>query len=87
MIGFGCGFWSARSAVWGGEGAVFFGPVVPGGVHADDLPVGGELDRPGDQLLTDSAGKSFISFEDYAVAVLDELEHPRHVRRRFGVAY
>jgi uncharacterized protein len=41
----------------------------------------------GDRLLTDEAGKSFISFEDYAAAVLDELEHPQHVRQRFGVAY
>ena len=40
-----------------------------------------------DQLLTDGAGKSFITFEDYAVAVLDELEKPQHVGRRFGVAY
>ncbi len=39
------------------------------------------------RLLTDAAGKSFISFEDYAVSVLDELERPRRVRRRFGVAY
>ena len=44
--------------------------------------------RPtGDQLLVDARGRSFISFEDYAVAVLDELERPRHVGRRFGVAY
>ena len=41
----------------------------------------------GDQLLVDADGKSFISFEDYAVAVLDELERPQHVGRRFGVAY
>ena len=41
----------------------------------------------GDQVLADAAGKSFISFEDYAVAVLDELERPRHIARRFGVAY
>ncbi len=41
----------------------------------------------GDQLLVDAAGKSFITFEDYAVAVLDELERPQHVGRRFGVAY
>ncbi len=41
----------------------------------------------GDQLLVDPRGKSFISFEDYAVAVLDELEHPKHIGRRFGVAY
>jgi putative NADH-flavin reductase len=38
-------------------------------------------------LLFDAEGKSFISFEDYAVAVLDELERPQHVGRRFGVAY
>jgi putative NADH-flavin reductase len=38
-------------------------------------------------MLFDASGNSFISFEDYAVAVLDELEHPKHVGRRFGVAY
>jgi uncharacterized protein len=40
-----------------------------------------------DQFLVDASGKSFISFEDYAVAVLDELEQPQNVGRRFGVAY
>jgi putative NADH-flavin reductase len=40
-----------------------------------------------DKLLTDSAGRSFITFEDYAAAVLDELEHPKHIGKRFGVAY
>lgn len=40
-----------------------------------------------DQLLVDDKGKSFITFEDYAAAVLDELEHPQHVAKRFGVAY
>lgn len=38
-------------------------------------------------LITDASGKSFITFEDYAVSVLDELEQPQHVGRRFGVAY
>ena len=37
-------------------------------------------------MLFDAQGKSFITFEDYAVAVLDELERPQHVGRRFGVA-
>ena len=41
----------------------------------------------GDQLLVDAKGRSFITFEDYAVAVLDELERPQHVGQRFGVAY
>ena len=40
-----------------------------------------------ERMLFDTNGKSFISFEDYAVAVLDELERPQHVGRRFGVAY
>jgi putative NADH-flavin reductase len=40
-----------------------------------------------DQLLVDAGGRSFITFEDYAVAVLDELERPQHTGRRFGVAY
>jgi putative NADH-flavin reductase len=47
----------------------------------------GKYRTTGEQILFDASGKSFISFEDYAVAVLDELERPRHVRQRFGVAY
>lgn len=41
----------------------------------------------GDAFLADADGRSRISFEDYAVAVLDELEQPQHLRRRIGVAY
>ena len=40
-----------------------------------------------DVLLKDAAGKSAISMEDYAVALLDEIEQPRHVRARFTLAY
>lgn len=40
----------------------------------------------GDELLTDGEGRSRISAEDYAVAVLDEVEIPRHPAGRFGVA-
>ncbi|MGH8445803.1 MAG: NAD(P)-dependent oxidoreductase [Solimonas sp.] len=41
----------------------------------------------GDQLLADSAGKSWISMEDYAVAMADEIERPQHSRRRYTVGY
>lgn len=41
----------------------------------------------GDSLLTDEKGESRISLEDYAVALLDEIERPRHRRQRFSVAY
>jgi putative NADH-flavin reductase len=40
-----------------------------------------------DQLLKDEKGESKISTPDYAVAMLDELENPQHVRERFTVAY
>lgn len=40
-----------------------------------------------DQFIADDQGRSRISYEDYAVALLDELERPQHVGRRFGVAY
>jgi putative NADH-flavin reductase len=40
-----------------------------------------------DQFLTDTNGYSRISYEDYAVALVDELETPKHRGARFGVAY
>ena len=40
-----------------------------------------------DQLLTASDGKSSISFEDFAVALADEIERPAHIRQRFTVGY
>lgn len=39
-----------------------------------------------DALLIDEQG-SRISFEDYAVALVDEIEKPAHVRQRFTVGY
>ena len=40
-----------------------------------------------DQLLVDAKGNSSISAEDYAIALVDELEKPAHGRRRFTVGY
>jgi uncharacterized protein len=39
-----------------------------------------------DQLLTNDKGSS-ISFEDYAIALADEIEKPAHSRQRFTVGY
>lgn len=41
----------------------------------------------GDQLLTGDDGQSRISIPDYAAAMLDEVESPKHPRQRFSVAY
>jgi putative NADH-flavin reductase len=40
-----------------------------------------------DDMLVGPDGQSRISVEDYAVAMIDELEQPRHTRRRFTVGY
>lgn len=39
-----------------------------------------------DHLLVDASGNSRISMEDYAIAVVDEIERPKHLRQRFTVA-
>jgi putative NADH-flavin reductase len=40
-----------------------------------------------DELLVGADDVSAISMEDYAVALVDEIETPRHVGRRFTVGY
>ncbi|MCR8557132.1 NAD(P)-dependent oxidoreductase [Mucilaginibacter sp. BJC16-A38] len=40
-----------------------------------------------DQLITDETGKSHISMEDFAVAIIDEIMNPQHIRERFTVGY
>jgi len=45
----------------------------------------GKFRLGGDQLLVGADGQSRVSIEDYAVALVDEVETPRHSRRRFTV--
>jgi putative NADH-flavin reductase len=40
-----------------------------------------------DNLLTLPNGESKISMEDHAIAMIDELENPKHIRERFTVGY
>jgi putative NADH-flavin reductase len=41
----------------------------------------------GNQPVVDAEGHSRISCEDYAVALIDEVELPRHVQQRFTIGY
>lgn len=41
----------------------------------------------GDVLVVDADGESYISGADLAVAVVDEIETPKHSRERFAVGY
>lgn len=38
-----------------------------------------------DHLLVNSEGESYISYADYAIAVLDEIENPKHINEKFTV--
>ena len=40
-----------------------------------------------DNLITNDQGQSEISAEDFAIAVADEVENPRHIRQRFTAAW
>lgn len=41
------------------------------------------LEKP----VLDENGRSIISVEDMAIAIMDEIETPKHIRQRFTVAY
>jgi putative NADH-flavin reductase len=47
----------------------------------------GKFRLGGDRLLEDAQGQSRISREDFAVAIVDEIENPKHRRQRFTAAY
>jgi len=51
-----------------------------------DGPRTGKFRLGTDQLLANDKGSS-ISFEDYAIAMSDEVEKPAHSRRRFTAGY
>ncbi|WP_040950799.1 NAD(P)-dependent oxidoreductase [Gorillibacterium massiliense] len=38
-----------------------------------------------DELLVNSKGSSYISYPDYAIAIVDEIENPQHRKERFTV--
>lgn len=47
----------------------------------------GKFRLGGDGVLSDGQGRSWVSMEDFAIAMADEVEHPKHSRRRFTVGY
>jgi uncharacterized protein len=64
----------------------FFSPAIlmnheSSGVRKGHYRLG--LENP----VFDAEGKSVLSVEDLALVIVDELEHPRHIRQRFTAAY
>jgi len=61
----------------------FFSPAA----FIEEGPRLGVFRTGGDRLITDGKGESRISFADYAIAMVDELEQHNHSRARFTAAY
>lgn len=72
-----------------GESGVSWFFVSPAGGFGSFAPgeATGTYRVGGDVLLTDEEGNSFISGEDLALAIVDEIETPKHENTRFTVAY
>jgi len=47
----------------------------------------GNFRTGGNQLIIDSSGRSFITMEDLAVAIVDEILNRQHIRQHFTVGY
>ncbi|CAH1190585.1 hypothetical protein PAECIP111892_00257 [Paenibacillus auburnensis] len=45
----------------------------------------GSYTKGKDNLLVNSKGESYVSYADYAIAIVDEIEQPQHIRERFTV--
>lgn len=43
----------------------------------------GSYQKGKDNLIVNSRGDSYVSYADYAIAVLDEIETPQHLNERF----
>lgn len=59
--------------------------ISPSAVFDPDGKRTGSYQAGKDQLLVNSKGESYISYADYAIAVLDEVEKPAHLNQRFTV--
>jgi putative NADH-flavin reductase len=46
-----------------------------------------DSDRYSGSLIADEKQESRISMEDYAIALVDELERPKNERARFMIGY
>lgn len=45
----------------------------------------GSYQKGKDHLIVNTKGESYVSYADYAIAIVDEIENPQHVNERFTV--
>lgn len=59
--------------------------ISPSAVFDADGQRTGSYKTGKDHLLVNSKNESYISYADYAIAVLDEIENPQHLNERFTI--
>lgn len=59
--------------------------ISPGGVFDPEGEKKGSYQKGKDQIILNSTGESYISYADYALAILDEIENQQHKNERFAV--
>ena len=55
----------------------------PAGDFDVEGPATGQYQLGGEEMILNAAGESYISYADYALALVDEIENARFVRQRF----
>ena len=59
----------------------------PAGAFDNDGKRTGQFRLGKDDLIVDAQGNSHISVQDYAMAMVDELEQENHHQERFTIGY
>lgn len=59
--------------------------ISPAGDFQADGPRTGKYILAGDELTLNSKGESIISYADYAIALVDEIEKGNHIKQRISV--
>lgn len=59
--------------------------MSPSGFFDPDGDRTGRYETGSDVLLINSSGKSYTSYADFAIALVDEIEKPQHINERFTV--
>ncbi|MFJ7666478.1 NAD(P)-dependent oxidoreductase [Lysinibacillus sp. NPDC097195] len=60
--------------------------ISPSAMFDPEGPRTGSYTTGIDHLLVNAAGESYVSYSDFAIAVLDEIENPQHIKKRFTVS-
>jgi len=60
--------------------------LSPSAMFDPEGPRTGSYTTGMDHLLVNEAGESYVSYSDFAIAVLNEIENPQHINKRFTVS-